>query len=162
MRWAADHLDYRCAVSEDAAATAQAALGGEYEVVFNGIDIEGFAKVEPWPTEAPTIFFVGRHEPRKGLGVLLEALRSIETDFRLWVGGEGEETAELQAKTARDARVEWLGSLHDLDPVFKEFSRTPELRQLFADLGIEQPLLLQSMYIFKQPNIGGQRQVPEA
>jgi len=47
-------------------------------------------------------------------------------------------------------------ALHDLDPVFNSFSRTPEIKQLVSDLGIEQPLLVQSMYIFKQPNIGGE------
>ena len=47
-------------------------------------------------------------------------------------------------------------ALHDLDPVFNDFSRTPEIRELVADLGIRRPLLLQSMYIFKQPNIGGE------
>src|SRR6266550_7204389 len=47
-------------------------------------------------------------------------------------------------------------ALHDLDPVFDFFSRTAELKQLVSDLGIVDPLLLQSMYIFKQPRIGGQ------
>lgn len=47
-------------------------------------------------------------------------------------------------------------ALHDLDPVFSEFSRTPDVRRLVADLGIERPLLLQGMYIFKQPRIGGE------
>lgn len=47
-------------------------------------------------------------------------------------------------------------ALHDLDPTFSQFSRAPEIRQLIAELGILQPLLLQSMYIFKQPNIGGE------
>ena len=47
-------------------------------------------------------------------------------------------------------------ALHDLDPVFDQFSRTPEIQQLVFDLGITHPLLLQSMYIFKQPNIGGE------
>jgi phytanoyl-CoA hydroxylase len=47
-------------------------------------------------------------------------------------------------------------ALHDLDPVFDEFSRTNEIKQLVSGLGIENPLLLQSMYIFKQPRIGGE------
>ena len=47
-------------------------------------------------------------------------------------------------------------ALHDLDPVFGEFSRTTEIAQLVSDLGIANPLLLQSMYIFKQPRIGGE------
>jgi phytanoyl-CoA hydroxylase len=47
-------------------------------------------------------------------------------------------------------------ALHDLDPVFARFSRTPALAKLTADLGVDHPLLLQSMYIFKQPRIGGE------
>jgi phytanoyl-CoA hydroxylase len=47
-------------------------------------------------------------------------------------------------------------ALHDLDPVFDAFSRKPGLAAICADLGYAEPLLLQSMYIFKQPNIGGE------
>src|SRR5687767_13778674 len=47
-------------------------------------------------------------------------------------------------------------ALHDLDPVFDEFSRRDEIKELVSGLGIDRPLLLQSMYIFKQPNIGGE------
>jgi phytanoyl-CoA hydroxylase len=47
-------------------------------------------------------------------------------------------------------------ALHDLDPVFERFSRTPALAALAPALGYERPLLVQSMYIFKQPEIGGE------
>lgn len=47
-------------------------------------------------------------------------------------------------------------ALHDLDPTFERFSRTPELAALASGLGLHRPLLLQSMYIFKQPHIGGE------
>ncbi len=47
-------------------------------------------------------------------------------------------------------------AMHDLDPVFDAFSRTPELAALAHDIGMEKPLLLQSMYIFKQARIGGE------
>ncbi|HVG18307.1 MAG TPA: phytanoyl-CoA dioxygenase family protein [Blastocatellia bacterium] len=47
-------------------------------------------------------------------------------------------------------------ALHDLDPVFDRFSRTDALAGLIRDLGFARPLLLQSMYIFKQPAIGGE------
>jgi phytanoyl-CoA hydroxylase len=47
-------------------------------------------------------------------------------------------------------------AMHDLDPVFERFSRTPELASLVASLGYRRPLLVQSMYIFKQPRIGGE------
>lgn len=47
-------------------------------------------------------------------------------------------------------------AMHDLDPVFGGFSRTPELAALAGDIGMREPLLLQSMYIFKQARIGGE------
>jgi phytanoyl-CoA hydroxylase len=47
-------------------------------------------------------------------------------------------------------------ALHDLDPVFARFSRAPALAEVVADLGYARPWLLQSMYIFKQPRIGGE------
>jgi phytanoyl-CoA hydroxylase len=47
-------------------------------------------------------------------------------------------------------------AMHDLDPVFDSFSRTRELAAIAGDIGMEAPLLLQSMYIFKQPRIGGE------
>ena len=46
--------------------------------------------------------------------------------------------------------------MHDIDPVFSEFSRKPALAVLAQALGIRQPLLLQSMYVFKPPRIGGE------
>lgn len=56
-----------------------------------------------------------------------------------------------------DKAVNKLGhAMHDLDPVFDRFCRTPELAAIAADLGFVDPLLLQSMYIFKQPDIGGE------
>ncbi|MDX6383167.1 MAG: phytanoyl-CoA hydroxylase, partial [Blastocatellia bacterium] len=60
-------------------------------------------------------------------------------------------------RQSKERSINKIGhALHDLDPVFGSFSRTPEIRQLIADLGIRDPLLLQSMYIFKQPRIGGE------
>ena len=47
-------------------------------------------------------------------------------------------------------------AIHDLDPVFDAFSRTPELAAAASAVGVEDPAILQSMYIFKPPNIGGE------
>jgi phytanoyl-CoA hydroxylase len=47
-------------------------------------------------------------------------------------------------------------ALHDLDPVFDRVSRQPRLAELAVALGLRQPLLLQSMYLFKQPRIGAE------
>src|SRR6266487_5109370 len=60
-------------------------------------------------------------------------------------------------RQSKERSINKIGhALHDLDPVFDSFSRTPAIKHLVSDLGITNPLLLQSMYIFKQPNIGGE------
>lgn len=47
-------------------------------------------------------------------------------------------------------------ALHDLDPIFNCFSRSHKIASLIEDLQIPNPLLLQSMYICKQPFIGAE------
>jgi phytanoyl-CoA hydroxylase len=47
-------------------------------------------------------------------------------------------------------------ALHDLDPVFGRFSRSEKIEEMVESLGVRRPLLIQSMYIFKQPEIGGE------
>jgi phytanoyl-CoA hydroxylase len=47
-------------------------------------------------------------------------------------------------------------AMHDLDPVFERFSHDPRLQAIANDLGLASPQLYQSMYIFKQPRIGGE------
>lgn len=47
-------------------------------------------------------------------------------------------------------------AMHDLDPVFDAFSRGPRLQAVADAVGLVDPLVVQSMYIFKQPGIGGE------
>jgi phytanoyl-CoA hydroxylase len=47
-------------------------------------------------------------------------------------------------------------AMHDLDPVFDRFSRTPALAEVSKSLGFRDPAIIQSMYIFKPPRIGGE------
>jgi len=116
-------LSVRCAVSEAAASTATTALGGTFEVLFNGIEVDRFEDVEPWPTVGPTALFLGRHEERKGLAVLLEAWDEMaRTDLVppaggpgasgppvLWVAGDGPDTETLKRRHPESATVRWLG-----------------------------------------------------
>lgn len=113
VRRMAARLDLRCAVSADAEALARRYLGGQYEVLFNGIELDRFRQVEPRKADAPTIFFCGRHEPRKGLDVLLEALQQLPSSVRLWIASDGPDTARLQGQYAGDPRIEWLGRVTD-------------------------------------------------
>lgn len=47
-------------------------------------------------------------------------------------------------------------ALHELDPVFKKFSSSEKVTSLLSSLEYKKPAILQSMYIFKQPGIGGE------
>src|SRR5437868_11739568 len=71
-----------------------------------------------------------------------------------------EENAFNPDGTLRQNKVQSINkighALHDLDPVFDRFSRSRKIQELVLALGIDRPLLLQSMYIFKQPRIGGE------
>ena len=121
-RWArfgvaklAARLDLRVAVSPEAAGMARRYLDGSYDILFNGIETDRFADTIPAPKEGPTVLFLGRHEPRKGLSVLLEAARRMPPDVRFWIGGHGPDTELLRAAHAGDDRISWLGPLTEED-----------------------------------------------
>ncbi len=46
-------------------------------------------------------------------------------------------------------------ALHDLDPVFNNFSRSPQMKRLASELALDRSVIIQSMYIFKHARIGG-------
>ena len=109
IRRAANRIDVRCAVSEDAQQLAAHAFSGGFELLFNGVEVPRYREGPTVPTSGPTVLFVGRHEERKGLSVLLEAMAGLDDDTRLWIASDGPETAELQRRVAGDPRIEWLG-----------------------------------------------------
>ena len=47
-------------------------------------------------------------------------------------------------------------AMHDLDPIFRRFSHGPRLQAVADAIGLADPRIIQSMYIFKQPGIGGE------
>ena len=112
-RWLASRIDIRAAVSADAAEMAHNGVGGEYELVFNGVELDHFDDAIPKRNGAPTIAYIGRHEPRKGLTVLLEAMSRLPEGIRLWVMSRGPQTEELQRRYQRDTRIEWLGRVSE-------------------------------------------------
>lgn len=114
LKWIASRIDIRVGVSKDAVDLAQRYIGGEYEVLFNGIELGMFESVLQKPREK-VIFFLGRHEPRKGLGVLIDAMKLLPQDVTLWVGSDGPETESLQQRTQGDPRIQWLGRISEED-----------------------------------------------
>jgi len=71
-----------------------------------------------------------------------------------------EEKANLDEENVKNNKqyiVNKIGhALHDLDDKFIAFSKNEQLDQIARAIGFHDPLLLQSMYIFKQPKIGGE------
>jgi phosphatidyl-myo-inositol alpha-mannosyltransferase len=110
----ADRVDGRIAVSEQAAATARRWLPGDYEVVPNGVVI-------PPATDAADrehrVVFIGRHDPRKGLRVLLRAWPEIHrrTGARLrLIGTDPLQYGLLHARLRTDeAGIDVLGIVTD-------------------------------------------------
>ena len=116
LKWVASRIDIRVAVSKDAVELAQRYIGGDYEVLFNGIELGDYSTPSTSPREN-AIFFIGRHEERKGLSNLLEALAKLPPDVRLWIASDGPQTAELKTRFATDTRIDWLGRISDAEKI---------------------------------------------
>ena len=117
MRAAAKNIARRIAVSKDALALVQEAVPGEYEVLYNGVELHDYRAATPYPTTGPTVFFCGRHEERKGLDVLLAAMPLLGPDVQLWVARNGTDTDRLRTRTSGDDRIQWLGRLSDEEKI---------------------------------------------
>ena len=103
----AGRLRIRCAVSAQARETAKHALGGEYELVGNGVEYERFASASPGRPRARRSCSWEGTRRRKGLRVLLEAFAGLgesglgDSDAACWIAGHGPETEELNRLTRR-------------------------------------------------------------
>jgi phosphatidylinositol alpha-mannosyltransferase len=108
-------LQVRVAVSEAARATGEQSGGGHFEVLFNGVDVERFGSATPTrdPEGRPTVLFLGRHEERKGLSVLLDAFAELDRPAVLWVIGSGPASEVQRRRHPESDRVKWLGRLSD-------------------------------------------------
>ncbi len=114
---AANNIAHAVAVSKEAAELVRRYIGGNYEILYNGVELDVYGSGPAHPTTGPTIFFCGRHEERKGLDILLAALGQLGPDVRLWIGSTGPDTARLRAQFDDDSRIAWLGRLTDADKV---------------------------------------------
>jgi phosphatidylinositol alpha-mannosyltransferase len=108
-----DRLDLRIAVSERAASTAAAFDAGDYEVIPNGVELP--AEADPGGRR-DQIVFLGRHDLRKGLPVLLRAWpRLRDSGLRLRVIGADPLAVRLLLARLRlpDDGIDLLGFLDD-------------------------------------------------
>lgn len=138
-----EKITARIAVSALARRVQVEHLGGDAVEIPNGVDVGFFAAAEPLPGYRPgsgaTIGFVGRYdEPRKGMRVLLEALRTLDgavPGLRLLVVGRGAaDELRTQAGPGLADRLVLLGQVDD----------------------ITKARALRSVDIYCAPNIGGE------
>ncbi len=132
----------RIAVSDAARQVQVEHLGGDAVVIPNGVDVAFFATAPTlagYPRPGGTVGFIGRFaEPRKGMDVLLAALRKLVLDrpaLQLLVAGVGD-TEELLAQ----AGAGFSDHLVALGKVSDE----------------EKAALLRSVDVYCAPNTGGE------
>jgi phosphatidyl-myo-inositol alpha-mannosyltransferase len=118
-----ERVTARIAVSPLARQVYVEHLGGDAVEIPNGVDVSAFAGAAPLPGHGhhgngATVGFVGRYtEPRKGMPLLLDALRPLarqRPDLRLVVVGRGDED-ELREQAGRELadRIELLGAVDE-------------------------------------------------
>ena len=108
--------------------------------------------VDEWePTGDRTVFTTDQQER-------VSNHEFLSSGATTWCFFEQEAFAEDGSlRQAKRLSINKIGhAMHDLDPVFERFTYTRELAEVAADLGLDDALVLQSMYIFKQPGIGGE------
>lgn len=119
LRPALEKIRAGIAVSETARRWQVEQLGTDPVLIPNGVDTalysRALAKAQQKKTKdlrPPTIVFLGRlDEPRKGLNMLLKALREINTPVVLKVIGAG--TPRSEAGELPNTTVQWLGRVSE-------------------------------------------------
>lgn len=194
VRFLRNRIDLACTVSQDAEDLAKKYLGGTYERVFNAVDVERYTPVvdnnygghkpvfdvegelaKPISAAAQTergsagynLLFLGRHEERKGLAVLLEAFGYLNEQVRakvtLWVAGTGQETKALKSRYSGNKNIEWLGSISEEEKVLRLQQASalvaPSLRGESFGLVLLEAMAAQTPVIAS--NIDGYREVAQ-
>ncbi|MGH3003492.1 MAG: glycosyltransferase family 4 protein [Gaiellaceae bacterium] len=107
-----DRIDVRIAVSDAAAETARGYSPGDYLVIPNGVRLPAAVSLD---SRLPRVLFVGRHEPRKGLPVLVRAWPTVHraTGARLRVVGADPLAVRylLGRERISDEGIDLLGSV---------------------------------------------------
>ena len=137
-----EKITARIAVSALARRVQVEHLGGDAVEIPNGVDIGFYENARPlpdYPREGLTVGFVGRFtEPRKGMSVLLDALRRLEPELpglQLLVVGRGDaDELKLRAGPELADRLVTLGQVDDATKA----------------------RALRSMDVYCAPNIGGE------
>ena len=139
-----EKISGRIAVSDFARRVQVEHLGGDAVIIPNGVHVDAFASGPSLPgctrgVDGPTVGFLGRFdEPRKGLPVLLAAMRTVvrrHPGARLLVAGRGDEDGF------------WTQVGEDLRPSVALLGRLPEA---------DKAAFLRSVDVYCAPNLLGE------
>jgi len=113
------------------------------------------AKWDPEETMAPVFTTDGNQQKQQGNSdYFLDSADRIH--FFLEKDAAGED-GKLKPEVSKLRSLNKVGhGLHVVDDAFREYSYSSKVVDLVQELGYTDPVLPQSMYIFKQPNIGGE------
>jgi phytanoyl-CoA hydroxylase len=140
------------------------------ETLRDRLDTDGFAVIEGFKTPAEVAALrrrageiVDAFDPSTASGVFSTTNQSRDDYFldsaqtvRCFFEEEAFD-ASGDLKQPKALSINKIGhAMHDLDPVFADFSHGAALDAVVREAGIADPRVYQSMYIFKQPHIGGE------
>jgi phosphatidyl-myo-inositol alpha-mannosyltransferase len=121
----ANRLDACIAVSPTAAAAIERYFPLNWHIVPNGVDLTSFHPGVSPPAsmrdEFPTILFLGRLDPRNGLGELIRAFDIVSDqipDARLIVVGDGPLRSHYQRAAAGNPAIKFVGAVKEARPAF--------------------------------------------
>jgi phosphatidylinositol alpha-mannosyltransferase len=116
-----NRLGASVAVSQAAKESAQRSIGGNYEVLFNGVEV-GATAIAAKDTSPVEVLFVGRHEPRKGLSLFLEAFTEALVSGAIEAGtaravivGDGPTRLALESRFPTSPTYRWCGRVSDVE-----------------------------------------------
>jgi phosphatidylinositol alpha-mannosyltransferase len=117
LRHLARRLDVAVSVSEAAALTMKEACGVTPDVLFNGFELERFVATPRTRSTTPVLLFVGRLEERKGVAIVINAVRShnarSDVAWKLMVAGDGAQRRSLEQLASDDDNIAFLGPISD-------------------------------------------------
>ena len=110
----ARRLDHRCAVSPDAVALAESGLGGTYELLFNGVEVERFARGPGPPHRRPDDLLPRPpRAPQGPRGAARGPGRPARPTCACGWAATARRPRSSRSATGDDARIEWLGRISD-------------------------------------------------
>jgi phytanoyl-CoA hydroxylase len=111
-----------------------------------------FKLIDQWQPSSTHTVFTTDDQSRKADEYFMKSAGDIGFFLE-----DGAQDAQGRLKYEKAQCVNKLGhAIHDLDPLFTKFSYRPEYREILHDLGYKAPSIVQSMYIMKNPHIGGE------